>query len=129
MGVLYHRKSPFDHLLELKETLKPGGQLILETLVIEGKVGEVLVPEGRYSKMGNVWFIPAPATLETWLKKTGFINITCIDISQTSTAEQRSTEWMRFQSLQDFLDPLDQNKTIEGYPAPKRAIFLANTPV
>ncbi|MEY8213807.1 MAG: DUF1698 domain-containing protein, partial [Colwellia sp.] len=30
------------------------------------------------------------------------------------------------QSLSDFLDPQDKNKTIEGYPAPQRAIFIAN---
>jgi tRNA (mo5U34)-methyltransferase len=35
---------------------------------------------------------------------------------------------MVFESLSDFLDPKDKNKTIEGYPAPKRAIFLAESP-
>nr|WP_169730591.1 DUF1698 domain-containing protein [Carnimonas nigrificans] len=39
--------------------------------------------------------------------------------------EQRSTEWMTFQSLKDFLDPEDQHKTIEGYPAPRRALLVA----
>ena len=125
MGILYHRRSPMDHLLELKQALKPGGQLILETLVIDGSLGEVLMPEGRYSKMGNVWFIPSPATLELWLKKMGFSNITCVDINTTSPDEQRSTEWMQFQSLKDFLDPKDSSRTIEGYPAPIRAVFTA----
>ena len=56
MGVLYHRRSPIDHLLELKGCLQTGGELVLETLVIDGGLGEVLVPENRYAKMRNVWF-------------------------------------------------------------------------
>ena len=125
MGVLYHRRSPFDHLAELKNCLKSEGELVLETLVIDGKRGEVLVPEGRYSKMHNVWFIPSCLTLESWLKRAGLKNIRLIDINQTTTEEQRRTEWMVFESLSYFLDPKDNNKTLEGYPAPKRAIFLA----
>lgn len=127
MGVFYHRRSPFDHLLELRETLREQGELVLETLVIEGKNGEVLVPENRYAKMRNVWFLPSCLTLEAWLKRSGFVNVRCVDVSQTSVEEQHSTDWMRFESLPDFLDPNDPNLTIEGYPAPKRAIFIAET--
>lgn len=129
MGVLYHRRSPFDHLAELKNTLKAGGLLVLETLVIDGKAGETLVPEGRYGKMGNVWFLPSPATLESWLRKAGYQEIRCVDISITTQEEQRSTPWMTFQSLSDFLDPADSSKTIEGHPAPRRALFMARKPV
>lgn len=125
MGILYHRRSPLDHLLELREALRPGGQLILETLVIEGEEGEALVPEGRYSKLGNVWFIPSSATLCSWLKKMKFENIEVVDVTVTTSEEQRATEWMTFQSLGDFLDPQDAGKTIEGYPAPCRAIVTA----
>ncbi|WP_373080564.1 tRNA 5-methoxyuridine(34)/uridine 5-oxyacetic acid(34) synthase CmoB [Zhongshania sp.] len=128
MGILYHRRSPFDHLLALRDTLRSGGQLVLETLIIDGGAGEVLVPEGRYSKMGNVWFIPSTASLESWLRKAGFKNPRLIEVNQTSTDEQRSTEWMQFHSLAEFLDPTDANKTIEGYPAPKRATFIAEAP-
>tara|TARA_R110001592_G_scaffold28990_15_gene105599 strand:+ start:6814 stop:7785 length:972 start_codon:yes stop_codon:yes gene_type:complete len=128
MGILYHRRSPFDHLIALRDSLRPGGQLVLETLVIEGRAGEVLVPEGRYSKMGNVWFIPSTATLEAWLKKAGFKSPKLIDVSQTSRNEQRSTDWMKFHSLADFLNPDDPNQTIEGYPAPRRATFIAEKP-
>jgi tRNA (mo5U34)-methyltransferase len=126
MGVLYHRRSPIDHLLELRDCLQPGGELVLETLIIEGKRGEVLVPEGRYAKMRNVWFIPSVDTLLTWLQRCGFKNSRVVDINQTSTEEQRTTDWMRFHSLKDFLDPADPNLTCEGLPAPKRAIFIAN---
>ncbi len=128
MGVLYHRKSPFDHLLKLKSLLKSGGELVLETLVIEGEKGSVLVPEGRYAKMRNVWFIPAPATLESWLKRAGFKNIRLIDVSLTTEKEQRPTPWMRFESLPHFLDPNNKQLTVEGYPRPRRGIFLATKP-
>lgn len=125
MGVLYHRKSPIDHLLELKGTLRKGGHLILETLVVEGQKGYSLVPDDRYAMMRNVWFIPTTATLELWLQRAGLKNIRLVDVSTTTTEEQHSTEWMTYQSLPDFLDPEDQTKTIEGYPAPRRATFIA----
>ncbi len=128
MGILYHRRSPLDHLLELKACLRQGGELVLETLVIEGGAGEVLVPENRYAQMRNVWFIPATLTLAGWLKRCGYKNIRLLDVSKTTGEEQRSTGWMQFQSLPDFLDPLDADRTIEGLPAPRRAIFLAESP-
>ncbi len=128
MGVLYHRRSPIDHLYELSECLKPGGELILETLVIEGKEGEILFPTDRYAQMRNVWFIPSCPTLETWMKRCGYENIRLVDVTQTSIEEQRSTDWMQFHSLPQFLDPEDHDKTCEGYPAPRRAIFIATRP-
>ncbi len=128
MGVLYHRRSPFDHLYELRDAIHSKGELVLETLVIDGKLGEVLVPEGRYAQMRNVWFIPSTLTLESWLRKSGFKNVRLVDVTLTTTEEQRKTDWMKFDSLSNFLSPTDSSKTIEGYPAPKRAIFIANTP-
>jgi tRNA (mo5U34)-methyltransferase len=128
MGVLYHRRSPMDHLQELRECLRPGGQLVLETLVIEGGPGQVLVPEGRYARMGNVWFLPTPETLLGWLRKLGFTDVELIDVTVTTTEEQRATEWMRFHSLADFLDPEDPSRSIEDHPAPRRAIVTARTP-
>lgn len=128
MGILYHRRSPFDHLLELRSHLRSGGELVLETLVIDGKLGEILVPEDRYAKMRNVWFIPSCSTLESWLKRSKFKNIKLIDVSKTTSKEQRSTEWMRYDSLKNFLDPNNSDKTIEGLPAPRRAIFIAEAP-
>lgn len=125
MGVFYHRRSPMDHLLELKNALRPGGQLVLETLVIEGKLGDVLVPEGRYAMMNNVWFLPSCATMLSWLTKMGFQNPRMVDASPTTTDEQRSTEWMRFHSLPEFLHPENPALTAEGHPAPIRAVFVA----
>jgi tRNA (mo5U34)-methyltransferase len=128
MGVLYHRRSPMDHLLELRDCLRPGGQLVLETLVIGGGPGDTLVPEGRYARMGNVWFLPSCDTLLGWLRKLGYRDVQLVDVTATSTKEQRSTQWMHFQSLADFLDPADSSKSIEGYPAPRRAIVTARAP-
>jgi tRNA (mo5U34)-methyltransferase len=125
MGVLYHRKSPIDHLAELKDTLKPGGQLVLETLVIDGEMGEVLMPEDRYAQMRNVWFLPSCDTLLLWARRAGFKNPRIVEKNVTSLEEQRSTEWMQYQSLTDFLDTDDKSKTVEGYPAPLRATLIA----
>lgn len=128
MGVLYHRRSPIDHLSHMWDLLQWDGELVLETLVIDGNVGQVLTPERRYAKMRNVWFIPSCDALALWLKRCNFENIRCVDVNQTTNEEQRVTNWMHFESLADFLDPADPNKTVEGYPAPKRAIFIAKKP-
>ncbi|HHE9970145.1 TPA: tRNA 5-methoxyuridine(34)/uridine 5-oxyacetic acid(34) synthase CmoB [Haemophilus influenzae 10810] len=126
MGVLYHRKSPLDHLSQLKNQLVKGGELVLETLVVDGDVNTVLVPIDRYAKMKNVYFIPSVAALINWLEKVGFTNVRCVDVATTTLEEQRKTDWLENESLIDFLDPNDHSKTIEGYHAPKRAVILAN---
>jgi len=128
MGVLYHRRSPIDHLLQLKACLKPGGELVLETLVVEGDEQQCLIPEDRYAQMRNVWFLPSVKLLERMLRRSGYSDVSCIDLSPTTVDEQRSTEWMRFQSLPDFLDPEDSSLTVEGYPAPLRATLTARRP-
>ena len=128
MGVLYHRRSPLDHLYELRDCLKPGGELVLETLVIEGDVNSVLVPTGRYQQMRNVWFLPSCDALVLWLERCGFKNVRVVDVTKTSIEEQRATDWMTFDSLEKFLDPNDPTKTIEGYPGPMRVVVLANAP-
>jgi tRNA (mo5U34)-methyltransferase len=125
MGVLYHRKSPINHLLDLHALLRPGGELILETLVVEGDQNTALVPRGRYARMRNVWFIPSTKMLELWLQRCRFSDIKLVDVSTTSADEQRSTEWMHFESLSACLDPKDASRTIEGDPAPLRAILTA----
>lgn len=128
MGVLYHRRSSLDHLYQLKDQLIPSGQLVLETLVIEGKDDQVLIPEKEYAKMRNVYFIPSVALLKSFLKKCGFINVDVVNVMHTITDEQHRTDWMNSESLSDFLDPKDYRKTIEGYPAPCRAMLIADKP-
>lgn len=128
MGVLYHRPSPLEHLLQLKDALRPGGELVLETLVVEGDATTVLLPGERYAAMPNVYFLPSSLALCQWLERCGFVNVRVVDEAFTSLEEQRSTEWMTFQSLADFLDAHNPNKTREGYPAPRRAVVMANRP-
>jgi tRNA (mo5U34)-methyltransferase len=128
MGVLYHNRSPFDHLISLRQQLRPGGELVLETLVIEGEEGMTLVPQGRYARMPNVWFLPSCNTLLRWLEKSGYTDVHMVDLNRTSVQEQRSTPWMNFESLPQALDPADSLHTIEGYPAPLRAVFVARKP-
>jgi tRNA (mo5U34)-methyltransferase len=126
MGVLYHRKSPIDFLYQLKAQLVKGGELVLETLVVDGDINTVLVPGERYAKMRNVWFLPSCDAMVAWLERCGFKNIKVVNTDVTALNEQRKTDWIDTESLEDFLDPNDSSKTIEGYPAPKRAIFIAH---
>ncbi len=126
MGVLYHRRSPIDFLYQLKSQLVKGGELVLETLIVDGDENTVLVPGERYAKMRNVWFLPSEKAMCSWLERCGFSNVRVVNTDITALDEQRKTEWIDTESLQDFLDPNDNSKTIEGYPAPKRAIFIAN---
>ena len=123
MGVLYHRKSPLEHLQSLGHALIKGGELILETLVIEGGPREVLIPQDRYAQMKNVWFLPTCELLERMLSRCGFEQIQVLDVAPTTIEEQRRTEWMSFDSLESFLDPRDHSLTVEGYPAPLRALI------
>lgn len=125
MGVLYHRKDHLEHLESLRHHLKPGGELILEGLVIAGGPGELLHPQGRYAKMKNVYTLPSPATMAQWLEQAGYSSIEIIDVSPTSVEEQRRTRWMHFESLLDYLNPDDPGQTIEGHPAPLRATLKA----
>lgn len=126
MGVIYHQKSPFEHLEHLYGLLRPEGELVLETLVVNGDESTVLTPRGRYARMGNVWFIPSVDAAVNWLLKCGFKNPRVVDVTVTEEQEQhRSEEWGCTQSLMDFLDPRDHTRTVEGYEAPKRAIIIA----
>ncbi|MFN6881590.1 tRNA 5-methoxyuridine(34)/uridine 5-oxyacetic acid(34) synthase CmoB, partial [Proteus mirabilis] len=128
MGVLYHRRSPLDHLWQLKNQLVSGGELVLESLVIDGDEFQCLIPGERYAQMRNVYFIPSAKMLKVWLEKCGFKDVRIVDENVTSLEEQRKTDWMVTDSLEAFLDPLDHTKTVEGYPAPKRAILIATKP-
>jgi len=128
MGVLYHRRKPLEHLRELLATLRPGGELVLETLVLPGNEATVLEPENRYARMRNVWHLPTTTALSNWIADAGFTDARLVDVSTTSTEEQRTTEWMPFESLAEALDPNNPKLTVEGLPAPTRAIFVATSP-
>jgi tRNA (mo5U34)-methyltransferase len=126
MGVLYHRRNHREHLAQIRSLLKPGGTLVLETLVLpENYAVPVLIPETRYARMRNVWAIPSQGVLLDWLEQAAYTDLQVLDVTQTTTAEQRSTAWMRFDSLEQALDPKDSSLTREGYPAPRRAMLIA----
>lgn len=124
MGVLYHRRKPVEHLEQLKKLTLPGGRIVLETLVLEGEGSTILKPVGRYARMRNVHAIPSLAVLREWLDQAGLPDAQVLDVSKTSTDEQRSTEWMRFESLCECLDEKDPSLTVERHPAPVRAALL-----
>jgi tRNA (mo5U34)-methyltransferase len=126
--VIYHRRDPIEHLNQLSKCLKSGGELIIESLVIDSDNLDVLIPKERYAKMKNVWSIPSLKLLTKWIKNAGFKNTRTIDITKTTIQEQRLTEWMEFESLTDFLNKWDKNKTIEGYPAPIRSVLISEKP-
>lgn len=126
MGVLYHQKDHRLHLQQLKNVMADEAELILETLIIDQKYGDQIIPEGRYARMRNIWCLPSTDTVHIWLEDAGFKNIKLISVTKTTPEEQRATHWIgdNTQSIKDFLDPNDDNLTIEGLPAPKRAIFI-----
>ena len=114
------------HLKELNRLLSSGGELVLETLVIRGEQNNELDIQGRYAQMRNVWSVPTLCKLYEQLEAAGFCEFRQIDLTPTTTEEQRSTSWMQFDSLDKFLDPNDHGRTIEGLPAPLRVTITAH---
>lgn len=127
MGVLYHRRDPLEHLRRLHGLLRAGGELVLETLVVTTGEELHLSRKQRYARMRNVWCVPFPRTVMDWLGESGFKNIRLVDITATNLREQRRTSWMSFESLTESLDQSNPGLTIEGLPAPVRAIYVAQT--
>jgi len=125
LGVLYHRSDPVGTLKSLRRGLEPGGELFLDTFMIEGDEEVCLTPRERYSKIGNVYFIPTIPALENWCYRAGFENVEVLAVTKTDPVEQRRTDWIASQSLEDFLDPNDPDRTVEGYPAPRRVFIRA----
>lgn len=125
MGVLYHRREPQSHLQELQACMKPGGELVLETLIISGSKPESLLLDSRYANMRNIYELPTQARLEQWVADSGFGSVRTVSVCETSLDEQRTTEWMPNHSLVNALNPIDQKLTIEGHPRPLRAIVIA----
>jgi len=129
MGVLYHRKDPVHHLERIKSLLQTGGTMVLETLVLPpGSEPDLLIPQNRYARMRNVWAVPGTGRLESWVGAAGFVDYRLVNHIKTGVGEQRSTDWMQFESLEKALDPLDTGKTVEGHAAPERAVVIARRP-
>lgn len=122
MGVIYHRKNPQEHLNGIFNMLAPGGTAVVETLIATGN--DPLIINGRYAKMRNVHEIPSIPGMIGKLSRAGFTEVSSVNVAATTCEEQRSTPWMSYQSLRDFLDPDDPGRTVEGFPAPVRAVFI-----
>lgn len=127
LGILYHRHNPIEQLKKIRQFLKKDGYLIVDNLIIETEGEYVLSPSRSYAKMKNTYFIPSIEAFRGWLIRAGYQDIELIAKKPTDNEEQRKTEWIEGESLKDFLDPADKTKTIEGYPAPIRAYFIARS--
>jgi len=125
LGVLYHRSDPVAMLKSLFKGLNKGGELILDTFMIDGEGEMCLTPKDRYSKIPNIYFVPTVNALKNWCTRAGFESVEVLETMVTEHNEQRKTEWIDTQSLEDFLDTDDESKTVEGYPAPKRVYIKA----
>ncbi len=125
LGILYHRRDPEAALRMIRRTLAAGGTAVIEGIVLPGDDKRLLEPEERYAKMRNVYRIPTVPLLVDWLKQAGFADIKVCGVEATTSAEQRTTRLSPGESLADFVDPADPDLTIEGYPAPRRALLTA----
>jgi len=125
LGVLYHRSDPIASLKSLNRALNKNGEIIVDSFMIDGEDEVCLVPKDRYAMIPNIYFIPTVSCFKNWLSRAGFIDIDVIEITTTDDKEQRVTPWTFGMSLDDFRDPNDSSKTIEGYPAPKRVYLKA----
>ncbi len=128
MGIIYHRPSPFEMLRQLLGALRPGGTLVVESQAIPGEEPLALFPRDRYAKVPGTYFVPTGSCLVNWLERAGFTDVRLFCSHPMSSAEQRRTDWMGFESYADFLDPADQTRTVEGYPAPLRVFVKAARP-
>lgn len=120
LGVIYHRSNPIKMLKELKMSLNKGGVVFLDTLYIDDEREIALVPRLSYSKIANIYFVPSIKALRNWCERAGFSSFKVLTTKKTDSFEQRKTAWSEGHSLQDFLNPNDENLTCEGYEAPKR---------
>ncbi len=125
LGILYHRPSPIQALRDLFTGLKKGGTIIIESQAIPGDIPIALFPEHTYAKVPGTWFVPTASCLHNWILRAGFGDIELFDNHPMSSKEQRSTDWMKFESYEDFIDKNNPTLTIEGYPAPRRIFFKA----
>ena len=126
MGVIYHRREPEKHVERLFAFTRPGGQLVLESLIVENT--RSLVPGERYARMRNVWIVPSMVELTQWVLNAGYVDVNVVDVTPTTVDEQRTTPWMHFDSLREALQPDNPLRTVEGFPAPVRAVVVGRKP-
>ena len=124
MGVIYHQRDQALAVTKLYDATRPGGHVLLESLVVPGDEPLTITPPDRYAKMRNAWTMPSAASLKTLFLNAGFQDVRVESFGPLTTFEQRRTELAPFESLSDFLDPNDPSRTVEGHPAPHTAAVI-----
>jgi tRNA (mo5U34)-methyltransferase len=124
MGVLYHQKDPLSLIEICRDTLTSGGVLALESMSYPSTESIAFFPPGRYAKAHNVYFLPSACAMVSMLERAGFQDVRIAHERVTTVEEQRRTELAPYESLADFLNPRDPSRTIEGHPAPQRALVI-----
>jgi tRNA (mo5U34)-methyltransferase len=125
MGIIYHHENPMAVLRNCHQSIKKGGQVVVETMGISSAEPVCLFPQKRYANMPNVWFVPSQEATANMLIRAGFKDVQCVYNEFLDTGEQRKTRWADVESLGDFLTPENPRLTIEGYEAPSRIYFVA----
>lgn len=126
LGVLYHHRDPLQQLIDLRDSLKPGGTLFLETIGVPGNDPTAYLPSDRYALMPNVWFLPTLPCLLSMLERTRYADIEVLSTEWDRGDEQRQTAWSEGPSYLNSLDPHNSSLTIEGHPAPQRFLVKAS---
>lgn len=124
MGVIYHQRDQALAVRKLYDATRPGGHVLLESLVVPGDEPLTIAPPDRYAKMRNAWTMPSAASLKGLFMKAGFQDVRVESFGPLTTSEQRRAEFAPFESLVDFLDPNDPSRTVEGHPAPHTAAVI-----
>lgn len=125
MGVLYHHTDPAQMLRKLHASLRNGGHLVLETMVVASRsdgLPYAIIPPGRYAGAKGIWLVPDVHALTALLRRTGWRNIEVVNVRQALDEQKRFGD---FPSFREKLDPDDETKTVEGLPAPLRAFLIA----
>ena len=125
MGILYHRSAPVDCLRKIRKAMRPGGCLLIESQGIPGEEPVALFPEKTYAKVPGTYFVPTPLCLLNWVRRAGYSESNIFCTHPMTNLEQHRTDWMDFESFEDFIDDKDASKTVEGYPAPIRIFVKA----
>ena len=120
MGLIYHQKDPLSLLKNIYEAMTPGGLIILESQGFSSSLPLALFPFDRYAQMRNTYYVPSAPCMKAWLERAGFRSVEVFSEEALEQNEQRATFYGPEHSLIDCLDPNDNTKTIEGYPAPLR---------
>jgi tRNA (mo5U34)-methyltransferase len=124
MGVLYHRKSPIEHIEQLRNQLKTTASWCWRPWWWTATSTTCWCPPIATARCATSGSSP-PARPSRWVERCGFTDVRIVDENMTSTDEQRRTDWMINESLSDYLDPTNPALTVEGHPAPKRAVLIA----